>query len=399
MSQHTARDKWLARFTEALADGTFVKLTLASYRGGDHALKNVMVRPVELKAGFRLSFVYRYATSDVTKNFEREDALELITDLVGSQFKHAHLFTTRWHSELEFREGRPARLIEGAAVHETPAKTSHDKPRTRAIDPAQATWLTALGVTTDDGKIAKGMEAKFRQINKFVELLESLLPAAKAGEEPLSVVDMGCGKGYLTFATADFLRRAGRPYIVRGIETRPALTELCQQAAKENGFTDLHFETGTIADSKLDRADVVIALHACDTATDDAIAKGVAAGARLLLLSPCCHKELRPQIVAPPALAPALRHGILLERHAELVTDALRATLLEWAGYDTKVFEFISTDHTSKNLMIAATLRQGPAHREEDARAVRELAAHHRIQQQQLAQHLDFDLTASSRTT
>lgn len=395
MSQHSAKDKWHARLTEALADNTFVKLTLASYRGGDHALKNVLIRPVELRAGFRLSFVYRYATNDVTKNFERDEGLELITDLVGSQFKHAHLFTTRWRSEIEFREGKPARLIEGPATHTEPAATAHDKPRARAIQPAEAPWLSALGVATADARIAKGMEAKFRQINKFVELLESLLPATTAADaEPLSIVDMGCGKGYLTFATTDFLRRRGQPFTVRGIESRPALTALGQRVAQENKFAELHFETGTIADTKLERADVVIALHACDTATDDAIAKGIAAGARLLLLSPCCHKELRPQIVAPRPLAPALRHGILLERHAELVTDALRAALLEWAGYDTKVFEFISTEHTGKNLMIAATRRSGPAHREEHARAVRELAAHHGLRQQQLARHLGFNLVA-----
>lgn len=399
MSQHTAKDKWLARLTEALADGSFVKLTLASYRGGDQALKNVMVRPVELKAGFRLSFVYRYATNDVTKNFERDDGLELIADLVGSQFKHAHLFTTRWRAELEFREGKPARLTEGPAAHDAPPPKAHDKPRARAIEPTKAKWLHGLGVTAADGKIAKGMEAKFRQINKFVELLESLLPAAKPGEEPLSVVDMGCGKGYLTFATADLLNRTGHPHVVRGIEARPGLVANCQRVATENGIAELHFEAGTIADAQLGRADVVIALHACDTATDDAIAKGIAAGAKLILLSPCCHKELRPQVVTPPALAPALRHGILLERHAELVTDALRAALLEWAGYDTKVFEFISTEHTGKNLMIAATLRAGTAHREVDARAVCELADFHGIRQQRLAQQLNFNLAADVRPT
>lgn len=392
MSQHSARDKWLSRLNEALADGTFVKLTLAAYRGGDTALKNVFVRQVELKDGPRLSFVYRYATRDVTRNFEREEALDLIADLIGTQFKKAHLFSTRWTSEIEFREGKPARLLEGKAAHANPPTTSHDKPRAHAIVAEKSPWLHSLGVTTADGRVARGMEAKFRQINKFVELLDSLLPAPAPNDEPLLVADMGCGKGYLTFAAYEFLRRAGPRCEVRGIEARAELVTLCNRVAGESAFETLKFETGTISDAKLERTDVVIALHACDTATDDAIAKGIAAGAALILVSPCCHKQLRPQFIPPPPLADALRHGILLEREAEFVTDALRAALLEWAGYDTKVFEFISTEHTGKNLMIAATRRSGLARTDKDARQVRELAAHYGIREQQLARHLGFNL-------
>ncbi len=398
MSQLSARDKWLARFGEALADGTFVKLTLASYRGGDTALKNVFARPVDLKEGRRLSFVYRYATRDVTKNFDYEEALELVTDLLGQQFKKAHLFSTRWTSEIEFREGKPARLIEGKALHTEPPTTTHDKPRAHAIVAENSAWLRALGVTTPEGKVARGMEAKFRQINKFVELLDSLLPASAPTDAPLSIVDMGCGKGYLTFAAYEFLQRAERRCEMRGIESRPELVTLCNSVAAESGFEALKFETGTIANAKLNRADVVIALHACDTATDDAIAKGISAGATLILVSPCCHKQLRPQLVAPAPLSAALRHGILLEREAEFVTDALRAALLEWAGYDTKVFEFISTEHTGKNLMIAATKRSGPARGEKLERQVRELASHYGIRRQQLAQHLGFHLATEPQT-
>lgn len=393
MSQHSARDKWLARLGDSLADGTFVKLTLASYRGGDTALKNVFARPVDLKDGRRLSFVYRYATRDVTKNFDYEEALELITDLIGAQFKKAHLFTTRWTSEIEFREGKLARLIEGKALHAEPPATSHDKPRSHSIVAENSAWLRALGVTTPEGKVARGMEAKFRQINKFVELLDSLLPASTPVDAPLSLVDMGCGKGYLTFAACEFLQRAGRRCAVRGIETRPELVTLCNRVAGESQFDTLTFETGSITESKLDRADVVIALHACDTATDDAIAKGIAAGASLILVSPCCHKQLRPQLIPPAPLAVALRHGILREREAEFVTDALRAALLEWAGYDTKVFEFISTEHTGKNLMIAATKRTASARTERDAQSARALAAHYGIREQQLARHLGFQLS------
>jgi len=399
MSQHTARDKWLARLTDALGNGSFVKLTLAGYRGGDSALKNIFVRPVDLREGPHLSFVYRYANRDVTKNFPPDEAVELIADLVGAQFKRAHLYTTQWTSELEFREGRTTRLIEGKAVHDSPPSKTHDAAKTRLISAEGSPWLKALGVTTPDGKVAKGMEAKFRQINKFVEVLASLLAEAKLDASTattLSVVDMGCGKGYLTFAAYDWLQRTGRVAEVRGIEAQQDLVDLCSRIARDNQFTQLHFESGTIADTSIPKADVLLALHACDTATDDAIAKGIDAGATLIIVSPCCHKELRPLLHAPTPLAGALRHGIVLERHAEFVTDALRAALLEWAGYDTKVFEFISTEHTAKNLMIAATKRGDDSRRESDARKVRELAAFYGVRQQGLARNLGFELSNRS---
>jgi len=182
---------------------------------------------------------------------------------------------------------------------------------------------------------------------------------------------------------------------VLGIEARPELVAKCNAAAQAAGCDRLIFSAGTIASVVCPSLDVLIALHACDTATDDALVKGVQAGATLLVVAPCCQRELRPQLTASPVLAPALRHGIFQERHAEFATDALRALLLEWVGYDTKVFEFISTEHTAKNLMIAATKRRGgPVRTEEAAKAVRELAAFYGIKTQALARHLYFDLGA-----
>ena len=211
---------------------------------------------------------------------------------------------------------------------------------------------------------------------------------------------MGCGKGYLTFATAELLKRDGPPgAVVRGIESRPELVALCSRVAAESGFDQLRFEANAISNAVLPHADVVIALHACDTATDDAIARGIEAEASLILLAPCCHKELRPQLTPPPVLAPALKHGILLERQAEFATDALRAALLEWAGYETRVFEFISPEHTNKNLMIAATRRSRVNGRDAAAAHVRNLAAFYGIRNQRLARLLHFDLGTSSEST
>jgi SAM-dependent methyltransferase len=262
------------------------------------------------------------------------------------------------------------------------------------IPAAGSVWLRGLGVTTAVGRIAGGMEAKYRQINRFIEVLKPLLPALSTENNGrLDVIDMGCGKGYLTFAMHEFLRRSGwNQARVRGIEARPELVELCNRVARDCGWESIRFEPGTIADTTVDKVDVLVALHACDTATDDALAKGIRAGASLILAAPCCHKELRPQLRPPTALAPALRHGILLEREAEFVTDALRAALLEWAGYDTKVFEFISPEHTGKNLMIAATRRDKPSNDAALAQRVRALAALYGIRSQRLAQQLSFVL-------
>ena len=404
MANLTAKDKWLVRLNNALADASFVKLTLSGPRGRDHSLQNVFVRPVTLREGPRLQFVYRHGTRDVAKNFEQGEALDLIDELVGGDFRYANLFTTQLTANLEFRDGRSSRLLEGKPAHTEPPPTTHDQSKQRHLDPKCA-WLRGLSVTADGGKIAKGMEAKFRQIDKFVEVLASLLAEAQltpSTATPVHLIDMGCGKGYLTFAAYDWLNRQAPGAVeVRGIEARPELVELCNRVARENGFDKLRFEAGTIDSAKLERADVLIALHACDTATDDAIAKGIAADAKLIVVSPCCQKEVRPQLIPPPVLADALRHGILLERHAEFVTDALRAALLEWAGYETKVFEFIATEHTAKNLMIAAVKRSDPAcalgKSEGAAAKVRDLAALYGIREQRLAKHLGFALAADTR--
>ena len=417
MATASARDKFLELLGAALSDETLVKLTLGAPHGADTTLRNVFVRRVALRAGPRLQFVYRHATRDVTKNLMPDDALARIKELLDSDFRSAHLFTTEMSAELEIRKGK-ARLRVGKAAHAA-ADSSHDRAKQRFIDP-QAPWLRALGVAAADGIIRNEMGDKFRQINKFVEILSHLTAdwqSRPTTERRLHLVDMGCGKGYLTFAAYDWLQHNGwSDAEVVGIEARTELVGLCNRVARECGFDGLQFEAGTIDSFHLETlltpplsprdargegvrrtgeghaVDILVALHACDTATDDAIAKGVEAGASLILVAPCCHKELRPQLRAPPALAGALKHGILRERQAEFVTDALRAALLEWAGYETKVFEFISTEHTARNLMIAAAKRVRAGNREDPARQARELAAFYGIEKQRLAEKLDFPL-------
>jgi Methyltransferase domain len=422
-AERPARARFLALVATAVGDSTLVKLTLGKPRGADATLENVFMRPVALKSGRQLSLVWRHATRDITKNYPPVEALALIESLLGKDFLDAHLFTTIQHAQLEGLPDGTARLRVKAAAADSsaphPDLAAHDRAKTHVI-PADAPWLRALGVTNDRGQPREGMADKFRQIQKFAELLSHLIDeafpdvggvpspreacASTAHEaravsapqphaRPLTVVDMGAGKGYLTFATAALL---GSRATVRGIEARAGLVEASNRIAREQGFADrLSFSAGNIADAPLPDCDILIALHACDTATDDALAKGITAGAKLLVVSPCCQKELRPQLTPPPVLTDALRHGIFQERQAEFVTDALRAQLLEWAGYRTKVFEFISTEHTAKNLMIAGIKTHAAG---DEARAARigSFAGFYGVRSQKLAQHLQFSLVAGA---
>jgi hypothetical protein len=393
----SALQKLFDQFHEALRDGSFVKLTLSSPRGPDRSLKQIHVRSIELRGAPHLSFVYHHKERDITKNFTWEEGISILRETLGRDFRNAHLFTTRRSWQLEVREGGAARLLERPARHDAPPAKSHDLPKGRRILPTRP-WLHALGVTTADGKVCRGMEAKFRQIDRFVEIMIPLLTDAGLSSAAVSLLDMGCGKGYLTFALYDLLTRdSGRQVSIRGIEGREELVALANRVARANQFGGLSFEKGVIADVCLTAVDVVIALHACDTATDDAVAKGIGAGAKLIVVSPCCHKELRAQLTAPAALESTLRHGILRERQAEFITDALRAALLEWAGYDTSVFEFTSTEHTAKNLMIAAVRREQRGEPSvAAAQQVRALASMYGIRSQRLAQALKFDLSNSA---
>ncbi len=390
-----ALQKLLDLARAAVADGSLVRLTLGAPRGGDRSLKNVQVRAIELRGEPHLTFVYHHATRDITKNFPVEDGLALLAEVIGTEFRTAHLFTTKGTAQLEIRDGRGARLLEGPPQHNAAPAPRHDQARQRLV-PTDRPWLRALGVVAASGQITRGMEAKYRQVDKFVEIFSTLARDAKLENLPsLRLFDMGCGKGYLTFAVHDWLQHVHFKNVhVCGIEARPELVDLCNGVVRDNALEGLEFSPGRIADRAPESCDVLIALHACNTATDDAIARGISAGARLIVVSPCCHQELRPQLVAPPVLEGALRHGILRERQAEFVTDALRAALLEWAGFETRVFEFISTEHTAKNLMIAALRREnGPAQTPDLAARVRALAAEYGIRHQTLAAHLGVNLS------
>ena len=378
------RDRFLEKLRACLEGGTFVKLTLSQSADASAQLRNLYARVVELREGRRVSCVWRHATRDVTKNFPPEEAIERIAEMLGGEFERAHLFTIT--GDWQWRAGGRLKASRAAFTQLPPPE--HDREKPRAI-PAQSGFLRALGVTNADGQPRPGMADKLRQIERFTELLGHLVDDSLLRDRrEIRVVDMGAGKGYLTFATCAFFRARGVAVNVTGIELRAELVDLANGVAKDAGFDELRFERGAIGAVAVDACDVLIALHACDTATDDALHEGIRAGASLIVAAPCCHQELRPQIVPPPVLRDVLRHGILLEREAEIVTDAVRALLLEIHGYKASVFEFISPEHTGKNLMIAAHRRAEPPDPAPMRERLRELLAFHGIREQRLARKL-----------
>ena len=371
----------------ALDSGTFVLLVLAA--PDDPEIRTVRARRVTLARGEMLQLVFRHADRDRTRNVPIADGVQAIEELLPA-FGAAHLYTTGEVVHAERTADGKVRVRRGPPEHAAPPPVAHDRPKRRPVE-LDPRWLAALGVTRADGRPVKGMEAKLRQVARFTEILVPWLPRPETTGEAFRTVDVGSGRGWLTFAAWQTLASLGWRPAVTGVELRPTLAAKTERIARELGCEGLSFRAGEVAGADLRGADLVIALHACDTATDDALALGVEAGAGWILVAPCCHRELRPQMKPPEVLHGILRHGILRTREAEIATDALRAALLEAAGYEARVFEFVSTEHTDKNLVIAAS-RRGAADPAAAERA-QSLAAFYGITHQRLADRLGVSLS------
>ncbi len=351
-------ERFFARLAGHVEQGSLVKLVLAKHHGEPADLVRLAVRPLLLREQPHLSFVYSHATRDVTKNLDVAEGMALLRELIGTAFAHAHLLAAGEDLELRFTKKGKASLQQQLSSRAADPTQAHDREKQRLL-PLDTPFLAALGVTAANGDLVPAMARKFKQINKFVEILDHALSASPLqGQARLRVADFGSGKGYLTFAVHHHLRRTlGREATVLGVELRPDLVQWCRRAVERLGLVGLHFEQGDVRERPVEALDIVIALHACDTATDHAIHLGIRSGAGLIICSPCCHKQLRPQLKSPAVMAPMLQHGIHLGQQAEMLTDSLRALLLEAHGYQTQVFEFVSLEHTSKNKMILATRR------------------------------------------
>jgi len=405
----TEPEKFIARLRQSLADGSFQRLLLGRPHDAEPSLEKLLARRLLLRGEEHLSMVWRHRTKDITKNLPLEAAVAEVERLVAAQFHHAHL-VTRGHDiqlmmgkkgQWGLRVGKVAAAADPGAAEPgdpTGAASAHDRAKRHALS-LDTPFLAELGVTDAQQRLVPAMARKWRQINKFAEVLDHAIAqsplAQRDATEPVRVLDFGAGKGYLTFAVHHRLRAAGRVPEVIGVELRPDLTTLCNDAAARLGMApgqsadggSLHFATGDVRSFAARPIDIMIALHACDTATDVAMHRGVLSGAAIILCSPCCHKELRGQMKAPPLLQPMLRHGIHMTEQAEMLTDTLRALLLQASGYDAQVFEFISPEHTSKNKMVLAVRRAQPlpeSQRQALLAQVQALKAHYGVERQAL---------------
>jgi len=336
----------------SVQENQFYKLLLVSRRDLNSTLLKVNIRPVMIKAELKLSFVNVYATKEITKNYDLESGIRLIAELLESDFRMAELSYRREKLIMNLDKKNKLRISRQPLSSEVSLNLDHDRTKKRFISTQNNIYLSELGITNTYGSINRNKEDKFRQIDKYIEILDSIIREAGL-QQPISIADMGCGKGYLTFALYDYLSNTLKLKTeITGVESRKELVEETNAIAVKAGFGNLQFKTGNIVETEILKTDVLIALHACDTATDDAIYRGIQQHASIIICAPCCHKQIRKQMDPANVLNRITQYGILADRQAELITDTIRAMIMEAYGYKTKVFEFISSEHTPKNLLI-----------------------------------------------
>ncbi|UVM62752.1 SAM-dependent methyltransferase [Pseudomonas sp. B21-010] len=365
----------------SLEQNAFIKLVLAKYVGDEADLQRLIIKQLTVKDQPCLSFVYRYKTRDITKNFPVAEGVETIAALLPASFKNAHLLAVTDEAQLEYSKKGKSSLFKSQPqqLREVPS-AEHNREKNRFLDLSRP-FLADLGVTNHKHELIPAMSRKWKQINKFIEVFSHALTSSPlALDKPVRVSDFGSGKGYLTFAIHDYLRNTLQAEgVVTGVELREDMVKLCNEAAARLEHPGLSFQHGDVRSVAPSAVDVMIALHACDIATDYAIHMGIRSGASIIMCSPCCHKQIRLQIQSPALLKPMLQYGLHLGQQAEMVTDSLRALFLEACGYETKVFEFISLDHTNKNKMILAVKRADPVDPTELLAKIQELKAFYHV--------------------
>jgi SAM-dependent methyltransferase len=352
-SQNQNKQQFEDKVLRLVADQQSFKITFSKQRHQNKEVSNVYLKTTMIKNQLQYSVTYRYPRRDEVKNYTAEQMEGVLENFLGNLFFNAVLFSeTEETTLLQNKKGKSS-IITKKLNKELTINNSHDHQKNRLV-PEKTTWLQDLGLAGKDGKILDKSQDKFRQINKFIEIIDHLLKDFN-GEQMINIADMGCGKGYLTFALYDFLTNAKKWRCrVTGYDVNQDVVAQCYNVAIKHGFVGLTFQQKDIHEVSLNATDMVIALHACDIATDMALAKGIKARAKYIIASPCCHKQVRNTMKYNNVLNPILKHGILEERQAEILTDGMRSLILESEGYKSQVFEFISSEHTGKNLMITA---------------------------------------------
>lgn len=341
-------------------------------RGTQPRWRRVELRYVDLKAGRHLQITSYDETQAHTANFAvGESARDAVDDLLDEPFGNWHLDTTTQSHQVRVTKKLEAVLHTHDRAAPVAAERGHDRAKERLLaedDPV----FRALGLTDAQGRLKPSRQAKYRQVEEFLRLLDATITDAQrtghlrkpTAEEPLRIVDLGCGNAYLTFAAQRFLTSVrGLPVVVTGVDVKEQSREHNSGVAASLGV-EAEFVVGTIGGVALDPApEVVLALHACDTATDEALGQAVGWGAQVVLAAPCCHHDIAAQLRKAPTPAPytlLTRHGILRERLADTLTDGLRAALLRIEGYRVDVVQFVESQHTPRNTMLRAIRTGAP---------------------------------------
>ncbi|QDU20440.1 methyltransferase [Urbifossiella limnaea] len=347
--------------TAAVLGPGFRRGTFAGVARGENPAGwvRVVVRPVELRGGRQLQFAYYDARQCRTHNVSRGESEARLDQLMSVGFSAVHLDTDAGGTDI--RLSKKGKVLVGRTAPASAASTAHNREKDLPLPEGRADHLLeAIGVMTPDGRVRPTMRAKFTQVNEFLKHLDHKLDDAglRGLGRPVEILDCGSGSGHLTLAAHHYLNDVlGIPARVTGVDANPHVVQKSAAAADRIAADGAGFACARIGTFG-GPADVVLALHACDTATDDALAQAVRSEARLVLSVPCCHQALNPVVKSNgPAtvLRPVLRHGILQQRTADILTDALRALALRIMGYRTDVVEFVSPEHTARNLMIRAT--------------------------------------------
>jgi len=340
----------IAKATELIVDqNNFVRAVLSGRRRNMQThYERIDIRPVQLKDVLKLQVVMSEEKQDTTKNIEAKK--ENILELLNSGYANILVEHTTGSLSVRITKKGEALIHEAKGVFER--SLSHDRSKERLLD-ASDPFLIEVGISDHKGSIKPSMQDKYRQVEEFLRILEPALPEKK---EMLSIVDLGCGHAYLTFAAHQYLHKSGFDAKVIGIDVRETSRDRNNIIAKKLGITNsIEFRAEEISETQISTADIAIALHACDTATDDAIAWGVQHGVQLLLIAPCCHHDLQVQMQEIPEPWPMLtRHGIMRERLGDLLTDSFRTQILKLLGYRVDAIEFVGGEHTPRNLMIRA---------------------------------------------
>ena len=356
-------DKFLNQVANSVEQSTLVKMTLSKPAQKHDELRNIYVKPILIKEKRLFAFTYHYERRDEVKNYDAPQMLDILKEMIPSCFLNAVLFTVTEDVTLLVSSKGKATIQTKKVQEYREQNLEHDKRKARLINPANPWWYQ-LGLTTREGKITADMQHKFKQIYKYAEIVESLIKPMKF-DGTVHIADMGAGKGYLTFALYELLtQRLNMEVDIKGVEIRPDLVLKINEIIKSSGLEGLEFVESSIEAYRPDKLDVLIALHACNTATDDAIASGIKAGAELIVCAPCCHKQIRQEMERSGKVDAITRYGIFLERQAVMITDTIRALILECFGYKTQVMEFIEMEHTPKNVLLVGRKTKARVDRE-----------------------------------